>query len=143
MLAMKKRAFVMGTCGASLASGLLGHAVAASRSAAPPAHAVRQGPRPLGEAPGRREWGAYLDEPFVLHGQGGHWPVVLDRIRDLDAAPGDAQFVLGFSSSSTPPSGLYRIEHASGQAAWIGLTACGQVGGEPARLRAEFNLVSG
>jgi len=140
---MKKRSFVLGVCAAVVAPrAMAGLAPAAAvAGAGQPAMALAL-PSLLSDAPDAAAWQHYLQHTFTIHGADGmRCNAVLDQWADVSPMDRSSeQFVLGFSSAQPMPSGLYRLEHGSGQVVDVYLNESGLP--SRARLRAEFNLLT-
>ena len=136
---MNKRSFLVGAAGALVAS----QAAAFARASAPLSSSLTSSPTAaLGEAPGLREWQAYVQQRFALVG-GGSLRLGHIEMRDACSSGGSAceQFVLGFDNPGgrPVPAGIHTLRHANGQRASIYLEPTTR--GEQQTLRAVFNLL--
>ena len=144
---MNKRSFLVGAAGALVAS----QAPAFARASAPLSSSLTLSPTSsltlsptaaLGEAPGLREWQAYVQQRFALVG-GGSLRLGHIELRDACHSGGSAceQFVLGFDNPGGRPvtAGIHTLRHANGQRASIYLEPTTR--GEQQTLRAVFNLL--
>ena len=136
---MNKRSFLVGAAGALVAS----QAPALARAPAPLSSSPTSSlTAALGEAPGLREWQAYLQQRFALVG-GGSLRLGHIELRDACSSGGSAceQFVLGFDNPGgrPVPAGIHTLRHANGQRASIYLEPTTR--GEQQTLRAVFNLL--
>ena len=138
---MNKRSFLVGAAGALVASQA--PAFARASASAPLSSSLTLSPTAsLGEAPGLREWQAYVQQRFALD-DGGSLRLGHIEMRDACSSGGSAceQFVLGFDNPGgrPVPAGIHTLRHANGQRASIYLEPTTR--GEQQTLWAVFNLL--
>ena len=144
---MNKRSFLVGAAGALVASQVPAFArasapLSSSLTLSPTSSLTSSPTASLGEAPGLREWQAYVQQRFALVG-GGSLRLGHIEMHDDCHSGGSAceQFVLGFDNPGGHPvsAGIHTLRHANGQRASIYLEPTTR--GEQQTLRAVFNLL--